>query len=70
MKRYVRDGYFIWQTYTQKTLNMTESTKQNFERDRKNCLLPVDFEEISELFVEEETIESFVQNATMKVSFL
>ena len=68
LKRYVADDYFISQTCT--TLNMAESTEQNFERDRKNCLLSLDFYEISEIFVEDETIESFVQDATTKVSFL
>ena len=52
--------HWTWPNQPNKTLKETE----------KNCLLTVDFEEISELFVEEETIESFVQNATMKVSFL
>ena len=69
-KRYVEDGYFIWRTCTHLTLNMAESTKQNFERDRKKCLLSIDFDEISETFVEEETVENFGQDATMKVSFL
>ena len=49
---------------------MAESTEQNFERDRKKCLLSMDFDEISETFVEEETVENFGQDATMKVSFL
>ena len=68
LKRYVAGGCFISQTFT--TLNMAESTEQNFERDRKNCLLSLDFDEISKIFVEDETIESFVQDATTKVSFL
>ena len=70
LKRYVGEGYFILRTCTHTTLNMTESTKQSFERDRKDCLLLLDFDEISEIFVEEETTESFVLNATTKVSFL
>ena len=40
---------------------MAESTEQNFERDRKKCLLSTDFDEISETFVEEETVENFGQ---------
>ena len=49
---------------------IAKSTEQNFEGDRKNCLLSLDFDEISEIFVEEEAIESFVQDTTTKVSFL
>ena len=70
LKQYVGDGYFNSRTCTHATLNMTKSTAQNFERGRKNCLLSLDFDEISEILVEEETIESFVQDATTKVSFL
>ena len=70
LKRYARDGYLISRTCTHTTLNMAESTKQNFERDRKNSLLSLDFDEISEILVQEKTIESFVQDATTKVSFL
>ena len=44
LKRYVVDEYFNSQTCT--ILNMAESTEQNFERDRKNCLLSLDFDEI------------------------
>ena len=44
LKRYAADEYFNSQTCT--TLNMAESTEQNFERDRKNCLLSLDFDEI------------------------
>ena len=69
-ERYVEDRYFISRTCTHTTLKMAESTEQNFERDRKNCLLSLHFDEISEIFTEEETIESFVQDATTKVSFL
>ena len=67
---YFGDGYFILRTCTHATLNMAETTKQNFERDRTKYLLSLDFDEISEIFVEEETIESFVQDATTNVSFL
>ena len=49
---------------------MAESTKQNFESDQKNCLLSLNFDEISKIFVEEETMESFVQDVIMKVSSL
>ena len=49
---------------------MAESTEQNFERDQKNCFLSLNFDEISKIFVEEETIESFVQDVIMKVSSL
>ena len=49
---------------------MTVSTEQNIERDLKKCLLSLSFNEISEIFVEEETIESFVQHLTANVSFL
>ena len=52
------------------TMNMTESTEQNFERDRKNCFLSLDFDEASEKIVEEEPIKSFVEDATTKVSSL
>ena len=45
-------------------------THRIIEHGRKNCLLSLDFDEISEVFVEEGTIESFVQDATTKVSFL
>ena len=70
LKLYVGDGYFISRTCTHTTSNMAKSTKQNFERDRENCLLSLDFNEIPEIFVEEETIESLVPDATTKVSFL
>ena len=70
LKRYVGDGFFILRTNIHTTLNMAKSTKQNFERDRKHCLLSVDFDEISGIFVEKEMIESFVQDITTKVSFL
>ena len=46
---------------------MAESIEKNFERDQKSCLLSLDFDEISEIFVEEETIDKFVQDATKKV---
>ena len=49
---------------------MFELTEQSFGRDQKNCLLSLDFDEFTEILVEEETIESFVQDATTKVSFL
>ena len=59
------------QTHTHThTHNMTVSTKQNIERDLKKCLLSLSLNEISEIFVEEETIESFVQHLTANVSFL
>lgn len=45
---------------------IAESIEQNFEKDKKNCLLPLEFDEISE----EETIKGFVQDATTKSSFL
>ena len=57
------------QTHTH-THNMTVSTEQNIERDLKKCLLSLSLNEISEIFVEEETIESFVQYLTANVSFL
>ena len=41
---------------------MAKQTEQHFERDRKSCLLSLDFDEISEIFVEEEMIENFVQD--------
>ena len=69
-KRYVGDDYFISRTSTITSLNMAESAKQNFERDHKNCLLSINFDEISKIFVEEETIESFVQDVITKVSTL
>ena len=49
---------------------MTVSTEQNIGRDQKNCLLSLSLNEISEIFVKEETIESFVQDLTAKVNFL
>ena len=49
---------------------MAESAEQNFERDHKNYLLSINFDEIPKIFVEEETIESFVQDVIMKVSSL
>ena len=85
LKRYVGDSYLILRTYTHThthiharthtqththTHNMTVSTEQNIERDLKKCLLSLSFNEISEIFVEEETIESFVQHLTANVSFL
>ena len=42
---------------------------KNFERDQKNCLLSLDFDEISEILREEETIKSFMQDSITKVSF-
>ena len=69
LKRYVGDGYFIWRTCTYITLNMAESNKQKFERYQKKCLLSLDFDEIWEILLKEETIESVVQDATMKVIF-
>ena len=85
LKRYVGDSYLILRTYTHThthiharthtqththTHNMTVLTEQNIERDLKKCLLSLSFNEISEIFVEEETIESFVQHLTANVSFL
>ena len=85
MKRFVGDSYFILRTYTHThthslthtythththTHNMTVSTEQNIGRDQKNCLLSLSLNEISEIFVKEETIESFVQDLTAKVNFL
>ena len=85
LKRYVGDSYLILRTYTHThthiharthtqththTHNMTVSTEQNIERDLKKCLLSLSLNEISEIFVEEETIESFVQHLTANVSFL
>ena len=85
LKRHVGDSYLILRTYTHThthiharthtqththTHNMTVSTEQNIERDLKKCLLSLSFNEISEIFVEEETIESFVQHLTANVSFL
>ena len=49
---------------------IAESIEQNFEKDKKNCLLPLEFDEISEMILEEETIKGFVQDATTKSSFL
>lgn len=48
---------------------IAESIEQNFEKD-KDCLLPLEFDEISEMILEEETIKGFVQDATTKSSFL
>ena len=45
---------------------MAESTEQNFERDGKNCLLSLNFDEISEILVEQKTIEILVQDTTAK----
>ena len=45
---------------------MAVSTEQNLERDGKNYLLSLDFDEISEILVEEKTIEIFVQDTTAK----
>ena len=69
-KRYVGDDYFISRTSTITSLNMAESAEQNFERDHKNYLLSINFDEIPKIFVEEETIESFVQDVITKVSSL
>ena len=49
---------------------MAESTEKNFERDQKSCLRSLDFDEISEIFVEEEIIKKFVQDAIKKVSVI
>ena len=46
---------------------MAESTEKNFERDQKSCLLSLDFDEISEIFVEEDIIKKFVKDAIKKV---
>ena len=56
--------------HTHTTMSMTESTEKSFERDGAKGLLSLDFDGISEIFVEEKTIESFVQDATAKVRFL
>ena len=69
-KHYVGDDYFILRTSTITSLNMAESAEQNFERDHKNCLLSINFDEISKIFVEQETIKSFVQDVITKVSSL
>ena len=47
---------FIPRTWSHTTLNLAKEVEQNFERDRKNCLLSLDFDKISEIFVEEKTI--------------
>ena len=59
LKRYGGDSYFIWRTCRHITLSMAKSTKLNFERNRKKCLLSLDFAEVSEIFAEEETIKRF-----------
>ena len=64
------DGCFISRTYTHTTLNMAKSTEQKFERDWKNSLLSLDFDEVSKIFIKEGMMESFVQDATTKVSVL
>ena len=45
---------------------MAVSTEQNLERDGKNYLPSLDFDEIAEILVEEKTIEIFVQDTTAK----
>ena len=66
LKQYVGDGYFISRTCTHTTWNMAVSTEQNLERDGKNYLPSLDFDEIAEILVEEKTIEIFVQDTTAK----
>ena len=71
LKRYVGDGYVISQTCTHSHNNEHDRiTEKSFERDGTKGLLSLDFDGISEIFVEEKTIKSFVQDATAKVRFL
>ena len=50
---------------------MAELTEQKLEGDRKKLFAITRFSRnFREIFVEEETIKSFLQDATAKVSFL